>query len=463
MIISFYGAAKSVTGSKHLITLKSGKRILLDCGMFQGMKGQAHDLNKEFLFDPSSVDYLILSHAHLDHSGLIPLLVKKGFKGRIICTPATKELTSLILEDSAKIQKTESKSMVHTPVGESNEPLYTKEEVVYCINLFETLPYNHELVIEDEFKLTFTDAGHILGSAVVNLECKEGRRTKRICFTGDLGRYSNRILKAPERCPEADIVICESTYGEGLHQSIESSELKLQKIINDVCFERKGKLIIPAFSIGRTQELIFSLNKLSEEHLIGPIPVFVDSPLSVYATNIIKEHKDCFNEGMKEYIQKDPDPFSFPGISYIIDHEESKLVQAMDQPCIIISTSGMMDAGRIQFHLKNNLSNPLNAVLITGYCDPSTLGGKISRGEKEVEILGELVTVNAEILFMKEYSAHADYGDLLLFLSQHDKEKLKHLFLVHGEEDTMKVFKTKLEKEGFHDIEIAEFRISYQV
>jgi len=463
MIISFYGAAKSVTGSKHLITLKSGKRILLDCGMFQGMKGQAYDLNKEFLFDPSSVDYLILSHAHLDHCGLIPLLVKKGFKGKIICTPPTKELTSLILEDSAKIQKMEAISMAHSSEGKVQEPLYTQEDVSYCMNLFEALPYNQELEIEDEVKILFTDAGHILGSAVVNLECKEGRRKKKVCFTGDLGRYSNRILNAPQRCPEADIIICESTYGDGLHQSIESSELKLQKIVHDVCIERKGKLIIPAFSIGRTQELIYSLNKLAEEQKIGNIPVFVDSPLSVYATNIIKAHTDCFNESMKEYIQKDPDPFAFPGLSYIVDHEESQLVQTIDQPCIIISTSGMMDAGRIQYHLKNNLEDPANAVLITGYCEPSTLGGKISRGEKQVEILGELVSVNAEILFMKEYSAHADYGDLLLFLSQHSKENLKHIFLVHGEEDTMNAFKLKLEKEGFYNIELADFRISYQV
>jgi metallo-beta-lactamase family protein len=463
MIISFYGAAKSVTGSKHLITLKSGKRILLDCGMFQGMKGQAYDLNKEFLFDPSSVDFLILSHAHLDHSGLIPLLVKKGFKGRIICTSPTKELTSLILEDSSKIQEIESKSKIHSSENKVHEPLYSHSEVLECLNLFETLPYNHELEVEDEFKLTFTDAGHILGSAVINLECKEGRRKKKICFTGDLGRYSNRILKAPERCPEADIVICESTYGDGLHHSIDSSELKLLKVVSEVCIDRKGKLLIPAFSIGRTQELIYSLNKLAEEKKIPPIPVFVDSPLSVYATNIIKEHMDCFNESMKEYIQKDPDPFSFPGISYIVDHEESKLLQAIDQPCVIISTSGMMDAGRIQYHVKNNLSDPANAVLITGYCEPSTLGGKITRGEKEVEILGELVSVNAEIIFMKEYSAHADYGDLLLFLSQQNKEKLTHLFLVHGEEDTMHAFKSKLEKEGFHNIEIPDFRISYQV
>lgn len=450
MVITFYGAAGTVTGSKHLITLKNGQRILLDCGMVQG-KGSDNS-NKSFHFDPKSVDCMILSHAHIDHSGLIPLLVKKGFKGPIYSTQPTFELVDLLLYDSAKIQS-----------NDSDGPLYDDRDVANALKLFYKVKYGETVKIGEDVFLTFSDAGHILGSAAIHLAFKESRRNSSLCFTGDLGRYSNRILCPPGDPKSSDIVICESTYGDSLHQSIESTEGLLEDIITEVCINRKGKLLIPAFSIGRTQELIFSINKMVEEGKFAHIPVFVDSPLSFYATEVIRNHPECFNESMRDYIKTDPDPFGFPKLRYIQKHEESMQLLKIQDPAIIISSSGMMDAGRIQYHLKEHLSNPDNGILITGYSAPGTLGHQIISGEKEVFIHDEKVAVNAELFFLKEYSAHADYGDILKFLSQMDKDKIKHIFLVHGEKKTMGALKEQLSKEGFKGVELAEFRISYEL
>lgn len=461
MTISFYGAAKAVTGSKHLLTLENGKRILLDCGMFQGSGDKAQELNQDFGFEPESINYLLLSHAHIDHSGLIPRLVKMGFKGRIFCTPPTLELCRLILMDSAGIQQSESG---HEDVGVYGELLYSKEEVEKSLELFETVPYNKAFRLDEDITFTFTDVGHILGSAAINLKVRENGKESRLCFTGDIGRHENRILRPPQEFPQADFIICESTYGNTFHASLEHTEERLQRIVLNTCIEKRGKLLIPAFSIGRTQELIFSLNVLAEEdRLPKHIRVYVDSPLSVYATDIMRDHAECFNENMLEYLKFDEDPFGFPQLHFLTKAEDSKFLNASSDPCIIISSSGMMQGGRIQHHLKTNLSDASNTLLITGYCEPSTLGGRILQGAEKVTVLGEEVEAKAEVIVMNEYSAHADYEDVARFLHCQDKEQIQEIFLVHGEEESMKNLKKDLEELGYRNIRIPDFRMSYEL
>jgi len=291
--------------------------------------------------------------------------------------------------------------------------------------------------MDEDIELLFTDTGHVIGSAVINLSVREDGQVRKVCFSGDLGCFTNRILNAPKPCPEAEVVICKSTYGNKFHSSVQNTEDKLEEIVREVCVEKGGKLLIPCFSVGRTQELIYSLNCLAEAGRFPDIKVFVDSPMSVYATDLMRKHQECFNETMLEYIKTDPDPFGFPQLHYITDSDDSKLLNALEEPCVIISSSGMMEAGRIRFHLRNYISDPKSAVLVTGYCDPSTLGGKLLNGAETVTILDEALPVRAEILQMKEYSAHGDYGDIVRFLICHDKEKLKQIFLVHGEKPVM--------------------------
>ena len=459
MVISFYGAAKSVTGSKHLLSLDNGTRILLDCGLFQG-GDKAYDLNRDFGFEPESIDYLILSHAHTDHTGLVPRLVKMGFKGRIYSTPGTFELCQLLLKDGANIQR----SNAQKKGSRSGEPLYTIEDAEESLERFITVPYNKPYQIDDQVELLFTDVGHILGSAAVNLRIEEESETTRLCFTGDVGRYANRILRPPQEFPQADIILCESTYGSKFHQTIENSEERLLEIVQQTCVEKKGKLIIPAFSIGRTQELVYSLNVLAEDgRLPEGVNVFVDSPLSVYATDIMRSHPENFNEEMLEFIQTDPDPFGFPQLHFITDQEDSKMLNALDAPCVIISSSGMMEGGRIRHHLKKNISDSRNTVLVTGYCEPSTLCGQLLNNADTVQIFDEEREVRAEVILMNEYSAHGDFSDLVRFLHCQDKEQIKKLYLVHGEERVMEKFKKDLEDMGYKNIEIPNFRMSYEV
>jgi len=454
MTISFYGAAQTVTGSKHLVTLENGKRILLDCGMMQG-KGEKNDeYNRDFDFEPANINYLILSHAHIDHSGLIPRLVKLGYNGPIFCTPPTLELCELLLRDSANIQNN----------NDANDaPLYDPDDVENALQLFKTVSFDDPYQIDEDIELLFTDTGHVLGSAAINLKLQDDGKVRTLCFSGDVGRFANRILKVPQPFPPAEIILCESTYGNKIHDSLDNTEERLEKIVWDVCVEKRGKLLIPAFSIGRTQELIYSLNYLAEEGRLPDIKVFVDSPLSVYATDILRSNPEYFNDTMLEYIKTDPDPFGFPQLQYITEAEDSRQLNTREEPCVIISSSGMMEAGRIQHHLKNNLSDPNSAVLITGYCEPSTLGGKLMNGADKVTIMGEEVEVKAEMIVMKEYSAHGDYGDIAKFLHCQDKEQIQKIFLVHGEKKVMEQLKTDLEDLGYANIDIPEYRLSYVV
>ena len=458
MTISFYGAAQTVTGSKHLITLENGKRILLDCGLLQGKGEKTDEYNRVFDFEPTNINYLILSHAHIDHSGLVPRLVKLGFAGPIFCTPPTRELCALLLRDSARIQQNNHGNAA------AESLLYTEEDVEQALQLFRPVPYDAPCRIDEDLELLFTDTGHVLGSAAINLKLRDDGQERTLCFSGDIGRFANRILKQPQPFPPAEVILCESTYGDKIHDDLENTEDRLEQIVRRVCGEQQGKLLIPAFSIGRTQELIYSLNCLAEAgRLPVGVNVFVDSPLSVYATDILRNNPAHFNDTLLEYIKTDPDPFGFPQLHYITEVADSKELINFDQPCVIISASGMMEAGRIQHHLKNNLADPNSAVLITGYCEPATLGGQLLNGAETVRIFGEEVAVKAEILVMKEYSAHGDYGDIAKFLHCQDKDKLRKIFLVHGEKRVMERLKTDLADLGYANIEIPDLRLSYVV
>ena len=459
MKIAFHGAARTVTGSKHLLTLKNGKKLLLDCGLFQGMGKDTDALNRSFGFDPAGVDALILSHAHIDHSGLIPKLVKDGFRGKIYCTDATKDLAVLLLEDSAEIQESEAK--YHNKGSRAQgkpmvEPLYNAADAKSSFGLFVSRPYQEWFSVMEGVEVMFTDAGHIIGSACVHLRITEGTETKRLTFSGDVGRYRDAILKSPASFPQADYILMESTYGNSLHEATEASLDTILSWIQKTCVERKGKLIMPAFSLGRTQEILYGLNQLSLENRLPKIDYFLDSPLSTSITELVKRFPQYFNRTIQKVLEVDNDPFHFDGLRYIRNVEESKLLNYRNDPCVIISASGMAEAGRVKHHISNNIENNRNSIVLTGYCEPMSLGGRLLAGNKEVGIFGVEHQVHAEIGQIKSMSAHGDYEDLSQWLACQDKQEVKKLFLVHGEYDVQRDFKAWLLKRGFVDVEIPE-------
>jgi metallo-beta-lactamase family protein len=459
MKIAFHGAAQTVTGSKHIITLSNGKKILLDCGMFQGMGRETNELNKDFGFNPAEITYMILSHAHIDHCGLLPKLIKEGYNGKVYSTPATKDLAKVLMEDSAGIQEQDIKfenkrrSLLGLPYL---KPLYTTEVAMIASDHFETVEYDVWHEIDDQISFCYTDAGHIIGSAVVNLRIKDKGETKTLTFSGDVGRYRDIILKSPSVFPQADYIILESTYGNSLHDEHHSSTEALLGWIKKTCLEKKGKLIIPAFSVGRTQEILFTLNQLELENSLPHLDYFVDSPLSMKATNIVKSYPNYFNDRIQKVLENDDDPFGFRGLKFIKSVEESKLLNYHKNPCVIISASGMAEAGRVKHHISNNIESSRNTILLTGYCEPNSLGGRLKKKPREVTIFGQPHEVNAEIAELRSMSAHGDYEDLCQFLSCQEPRAVKKLFLVHGEPEVQHDFKQRLIRKGFTDVEIPE-------
>lgn len=459
MKIAFHGAARCVTGSKHLLTLQNGKKILLDCGMFQGMGKDTDALNRSFGFDPLKIDAMILSHAHIDHSGLIPKLTKEGYKGTIFCTPATKELTAVLLEDSAEIQEDDIKyeNKRRAAAGQPYlTPLYTLEDAKRSQQYLVTVEYNKWFDVIENVQAMYTDAGHIIGSGCVHLKINENGKTRTLTFSGDVGRYRDVILKSPQEFPQAEFILIESTYGNSLHeQNVTTPDILLQWI-EKACLQKKGKLIIPAFSVGRTQELLYALNQLEFENRLPDLDYFVDSPLSISATEIIKRYPEYFNKKIQRILVTDDDPFNFKGLKYIKTVEQSKLLNFRNEPCVIISASGMADAGRVKHHISNNIENSRNTILLTGYCEPHSLGGRLKAGAKEVKIYGVEHEVHAEIGAIRSMSAHGDYEDLSQWLACQDPKQVKKLFLVHGDYNVQQDFKTRLLRKGFDDVEIPE-------
>jgi metallo-beta-lactamase family protein len=459
MKIAFHGAARVVTGSKHLITLTNGKKLLLDCGMFQGMGKDTDAMNREWGFDPGQVDYMILSHAHIDHSGLIPKLIADGYNGKIYCTDATKDLTSVLLEDSAEIQEDEVKyeNKRRAAMGLPYlQPLYTKEDAKRALDCLLPKEYNEWFRVSDDIEAMFTDAGHIIGSACVHLKITEDGKTKRITFSGDIGRYRDVILKSPDTFPQADVIIMESTYGNSLHDNAHSTPDQLLEWINKACVQKKGKLIIPAFSVGRTQELLYDLNQLEIERRLPDLDYYVDSPLSAEATSIVKNYPEYFNNRIQKLLKTDNNPFGFKGLNFIKTVAESKLLNFKNGPYVIISASGMADAGRVKHHINNTIESSRNTILLTGYCEPRSLGGKLLRGLKEVKIFGVEKQVNAEVGQIRSMSAHGDYDDMCQWLACQDPQQVEKLFIVHGEYDVQQSFRDRLIRKGFTDVIIPE-------
>ena len=445
-----------MTGSSHLLTLDDGFRILLDCGLYQGREEAYENFNRHFFFKPGDIDLVILSHAHIDHSGKLPRLVKEGFQGKIYATPATRDLTAILLLDSAHIQERES-DFTNRKMEEEHkeEPLYNVEDVTKTMELFRMVGYDHWFHVHPDVEVLFKDSGHILGSASVTLRIhREGLKTTYLGFTADIGRPERPILRDPDPVPPCDYLICESTYGNRLHDEAPKEREHLLEIIQQTCVVQKGKLIIPAFSVGRTQEIVYMLDQLQTEGRLPDIPVYVDSPLAVNATAIFEQHPECFDKELLRYMIRDPNPFGFEKLRYVRSVDESKSLNNK-KACIIISASGMMNAGRIRHHLFNNIEHPENTILIVGYAGPGTTGGALRSRVKTIRLFGQELQVNARIEIMDSFSAHGDYQEMIHYLRSQQKDKLRKLFLVHGDDDALESFRGKLLSEGYNDVHIA--------
>jgi metallo-beta-lactamase family protein len=448
MDIGIFGAAKTVTGSCYGINLRK-KRILVDCGMFQGSK-KLNKLNYEkFPFDAKSYSALLLTHAHLDHCGRIPKLVKEGFNGDIYCTNATKDIAKIVLLDSAKVNKhdTELENKRRRRLGlEPREPIYTEDDVKNSLSLFKTVNYEKTIDLGSGIKTTFYDAGHILGSAIIELRIKENKKEKTVVFSGDLGQNGDPIIKDVTHLNKADYVFIESTYGDRLHSSVEKRKQELLNIILET-YERRGKILIPSFAVERTQEILYDLNELVEKNLMPRIKIYVDTPMGIRVTNVFKKHYALYNKKIKDLIKSGDNPFSFPGLEFTEKVYDSMKLNHLNKPCIIIAGSGMCTGGRIKHHIKHNIWNPRNTMLFIGYQAEGTLGYHIKRGEKLIRLLGTRVAVKARIESIDSFSAHADCRGLLTWLKFFNP-KPKKVFIVHGEQISMQNLEKKVNKLG---------------
>ncbi|MEO0289110.1 MAG: MBL fold metallo-hydrolase [candidate division WOR-3 bacterium] len=456
MKVIFFGATKEVTGSKFLLETDQ-KRILVECGLFQGRRKESEIANLNFPFDPESLNTVLLSHAHIDHSGNIPNLVKQGFDSEIISTYATVDLLKPMLLDSAHIHEKDIEFLNKKNKNpENKQPIYTVRDVELSFKYFKGINYYSDLEIDRDLKVTFLDAGHILGSAQILFE----RNGKRMLFTGDLGRKHLPIIRNPDIIKDVDVLIMESTYGDRIHPDIRESRENLKKVIESVK-RKKGNLIVPAFSVGRTQELLYDLFMLKEEGYDLGMNIFVDSPLTVNITKVFKEHPECYDSDMMNLFNYNKDPFNFEGLYYIQDAEESKKLNSMKESKIIISASGMCEAGRILHHLKNNIEDPSNTILITGFMASNTLGRRIVEKEEKVKIFGEEYKLKAEVIIMNEYSAHADRNDLINYVKNLNPKR--EIYLVHGEEKQINSLKEALKENGYENVIIPSKGDSFDI
>jgi len=447
-----FGGAQEVTGSKHFLEF-NGQQIMIDCGAFQGKRKEADEKNRNWPFDARKITSTILTHAHFDHCGLIPVLTQKGFTGNIYTTPASRDLASLIMMDSAHIQAKDIEYLKKKAAkrGETfeAEPLYTEQDVVNALDYFVTISYHRPFFIGDGIKATFYDAGHILGSAMTVVELSRNGQRMRIGFSGDLGRKNLPILRDPETIPDVDYLVMESTYGHRLHDPIDHAVDELADVVNRTV-KRGGKIIIPAFAVERTQELVYFLHLLRNRNAIPKIPIFVDSPMATNATAIFRVHQECYDEETRhEFLDNHENPFGFGELRYITNVEESKRLNELKEPAIIISSSGMCEAGRILHHLAHNIENPNNTIMIVGFMAQNTLGRRIKEEQPVVKILGDTYRLRAEVVTMNAFSAHADYKEILDYVTQLDYKRLKRIFLVHGEPDAQANLKKLLEEQNY--------------
>ncbi len=465
MRLTFWGAAQTVTGSMHLLELESGHKLLMDCGLYQGKRSKANEINSQLPYDASSIDVVLLSHAHIDHSGLLPMLWKQGFRGRIYATFATYDLCAIMLLDSAHIQEKDAKYM-NKKHKRQNEPLvsplYTEEDAEGVLDHFVGVGYRQPFSPVPGVRVEYRDAGHILGSASMVVEVSENGKTTKIGFTGDVGRPNRPILRDPQGMADCDYLISESTYGGKVHDPPDTSKARLLQVVKETS-ARGGRVIIPAFAVGRTQEIVYILDQLEHEDALPPIPVYVDSPLAVNATGVFQLHPECYDRELRQYIMEDGDAFGFDRLRYVRAAEESKRLNTLHGPMVIISASGMCEAGRILHHLKNNIENPKNTVLIVGYCADHTLGKRIVDRQEKVRIFGEEYSLKADVVVMNSYSAHADEPELLDFIGMMDRDRLKNIFLVHGDLPRQELLRKSLAERSYGHVSIPARGDSFEV
>ena len=441
----------------HLLEV-NGYRLLLDCGLFQGKRQLTYERNLNFPFDPASLDAVVLSHAHIDHSGNLPNLVKQGFANSIWSTPATRDLSVAMLQDSGHIQQQDAEYINRKRQRDGLppiEPLYTRLDAVEAVRQFITVGYRRPFLVVPGVTCQFLDAGHILGSAIVVLDITEGSETRRLVFSGDLGRPGMAIIKDPETVAEADFLIMESTYGNRRHESRDEAQQILRRVVNET-YKQRGKVIIPAFAVGRTQELVYNLHVLSEAQKIPVMDIFVDSPLAVDVTEIFRTHPECYDSETLALMEHRRDPFGFRRMRYIRDVEDSKSLNFLRDSAVIISASGMCESGRILHHLKNNIEDSNNTVLFSGFQAEHTLGRRIRDGNQRVRIFGEQYDVRANVEAINGYSAHADSEELLDWVRPFDRERLQKVFLVHGELESATALSGQLYRLDVRNVEIPE-------
>jgi metallo-beta-lactamase family protein len=454
MEIHFCGGAQTVTGSQFVIHV-NGKNLLLECGLFQGKRQESYDKNVNFLYDPASISSLILSHAHIDHSGNIPNLTKKGFTGSIYATPPTVDLCKIMLKDSAYLQERDV-FWVNRIHSRQNQPLvapiYTIADAEKCLDSFVGIDFDRTFTVAPDVSVTFRDAGHILGSASILMEISEKGKNIRFGFTGDIGRPNMPVMHDPNVLWDLDALMIESTYGDRHHNSYEDVEEELAETIREVS-KNGGKVLIPAFAVGRTQLIVYIIHKLFDQDRIPEIPIYVDSPMACHATDVFREYPDYFDrETHRIFLDDNSDPFEFRRLTYVQDVEESKRLNGLSFPHVIISSSGMLEGGRILHHLKNNVENPKCLVLFVGYSAQHTLARKMTDGEKSIKILGEDHKVRCKVRVMDSFSAHADRRDILEYIKMTPPSKLKNIFLVHGEPDQTISLQNALRSMGYPNV-----------
>jgi len=471
------GAAEEVTGSKHIFEV-DGRQFMVDCGAFQGKRRESDEKNRNFDIEADKIESVILTHGHYDHCGLLPMLNKKGFTGNIYATPATRDIANLIMMDSARIQARDAEFLAKQAAkkGErfSWKPLFTEEDCIKTVDQIVSLSYNRKMYIGSNVQLEFFDAGHILGSAFASVTVKGNHKGScgtsvngdetRILYTGDIGRKQKPIIRDPAvNVPAPDYIFMESTYGNRKHETVEFAVKELERVVRAAC-ARKGKIIIPSFAVERAQELVFYLHLLTDKKRIPSIPIYVDSPMATNVTSVFRVHPECYDPSVKEaFLKHHKNPFGFGSLSFTSSVEESKALNDKTGPMIIISADGMCEAGRVLYHLANNICDPRNTILIVGYMAENTLGRKLLDGEKEVHILGDTYQVGANIEQIDAFSAHADYTEMTEWLNEIDTGRLKNIFLVHGETEAQSFFKNYLNENGYNNVSIVKYGESYEI